>query len=315
MNKDIHARIRGDYLTYITGEDNSKPDRLKEIITPPFRKEVTILRGGDWKIEDNQSVFYFKIKVKNSSKFVITNIQVLITSIPPGLKPESDRYKIEILNPDCFESPQFKFTAKDSCVGDFIKGIVIFTDHTGIQQTITINPFRIEYVCNLLVPKSVTEENYRKNTTSMKERKIFFECDLEPDKLESEVAQILDKNNFFILENPNKIDKPNFRKIRAYAEGKYDKQDVALSIIMQELADHTNKLIIKAMSNKEEKIIDLLRDISMKCDGLKNTPEDLASREFICKNCENLIIIAADTMKSKDFIICEDCGEEIEIPK
>ncbi len=309
VNKDIHARIRGEYLTFI-----SKPDRLKEIITPPYVKEIIILRGGDWKIEDNQSVFYFKVKVKNSSKFVITNIQILLSSIPPGLIPESDRYKIETLNPDSFESPQFKFTATDSCVGDFIKGMVIFTDHTGNQQTIIIKPFRIEYVCNLLVPKSITKENYRINTASMQERKIFFDCDLELDKLESEVAQILDQNNFFMLENPNKIDKPDFRKIRAYAEGKYDKQDVALSVIMQKLADHRNKLIIKAMSYKEEKIIDLLRDISMKCDVLKSIPEDLASLEVICKNCESIIIIT-DNMKSKDFIICEDCGEEIEIPK
>ncbi len=315
VKKDIHARIRGEYLTFITREDNSKPDRLKEeIITPRHIKEITILRGGDWKLENNQSVFYFKVKVKNSSSFVITNIQILLTSIPSGLIPESDRYKIETLNPNSFESPQFKFTAQDSCVGDFIKGTVIYTDHTGNQQTITIKPFRIEYVCNLLVPKSVTKDNFRKNTASMQERKIIFDCDLEPDKLESEVAQILDKNNFFILENPNKIDKPDFRKIRAYAEGKYDKQDVALSVIMQELADHTNKLIIKAMSNKEEKLTDLLRDISMKCDILKSTPEDLASLEVMCKNCEN-IIIATNNMKSKDFIIYEVCGEEIEIPK
>ncbi len=66
------------------------------------------------------------------------------------------------------------------------------------------------------------------------------------------------------------------------------------------------------MSNKEEKIIDLLRDISMKCDAFKSTPEDLASLEVICKNCENIVIVT-DTVKSKDFIICEDCGEEIEI--
>ncbi len=317
MNNDIRARIRGEYLTFIRGEVNSKPNLKKERIASQDMKYIAILRGGDWKIEDNQSVFYFKIKVKNSSKFVITNIQILLTSVPPGLLPELDRYKIETLNPDSFESPQFKFTAKDSCVGDFIKGMVIFTDQKGNQQTITIKPFRIEYVCNLLVPKSITKENYRKNTASMQERKIIFECDLESDKLESEVAQILNKNNFFILDVPNKRDKPDFRKIKAYAEGKYDKQDVALSVIIQKLADQKNKLIIKAMSDKDEKIIDLLRDISIKCDALKSTPEyseDLASIEVNCTNCESIIIVT-DNMKLKDFIICEVCGEEIEILK
>ncbi len=323
-NGDINAKIRGNYLVFKEREKiQVSPQKLLEITKKSIKivrpseissQKINVLRGGDWKIEKNQSIFYFKVKVRNNSKYVLTNIQILLTSIPPGLLPQSDRYRIDTLNPDSFESPQFKFTAKDSCVGDFIKGMVIFTDQMGNQQTITIKPFRIEYVCNLLVPKSITKENYRINTASMQERKIIFDCDLEPDKLESEVAQILDRNNFFILENPNKIDKPDFRKIRAYAEGKYDKQDVALSVIMQGLADHTNKLIIKAMSNKEEKIIDLLRDISMKCDVLKSTPEDLASREVMCKNCESVIIVT-DSMESKDFIICEDCGEEIEIPK
>ena len=67
---------------------------------------------------------------------------------------------------------------------------------------------------------------------------------------------------------------------------------------------NTKKLIIKA-------IIDLLRDINMKCDAFKSTPEDLTSLEVMCKNCESIIIVT-DTMKSKDFIICEDYGEEIE---
>ena len=47
------------------------------------------------------------------------------------------------------------------------------------------------------------------------------------------------------------------------------------------MAWNTNKLIIKAM-------IDLLRDINMKSDAFKSTPEDLASLKVMCKNCESL---------------------------
>ena len=118
-------------------------------------------------------------------------------------------------------------------------------------------------------------------------------------------------NNFYLLENLQELKSPDFRKLKAYAKGKYDKQDVALSVIMQVLADHTNKLILKAMSSKEEKLIDLLRDINMKCDAFKSTPDDLTSLEVMCKNCESIVIVT-DNMKSKDFIICEDCGAEIE---
>ena len=125
---------------------------------------------------------------------------------------------------------------------------------------------------------------------------------------------LLEHNNFFLLENLQELKSLDFRKIKAYAEGKYDKQDVALSVIMQNLAGNKNKLIIKAMSNKEEKIIDLLRDISIKCDAFKSTPRDFTSLEVMCKNCESIITVT-DNMKSKDFIICEDCGEEINTRK
>ncbi len=37
-------------------------------------------------------------------------------------------------------------------------------------------------------------------------------------------------------------------------------------------------------------MIDLLRDINMKCDAFKSTPEDLVSLEVMCKNCESIII-------------------------
>ncbi|KKL20298.1 hypothetical protein LCGC14_2456850, partial [marine sediment metagenome] len=63
--------------------------------------------------------------------------------------------------------------------------------------------------------------------------------------------------------------------------------------------------------NKEEKIIDLLRDISIKCDAFKTTSGDFTFLEVKCKNCESIFTVT-DNMKSKDFIICEDCGEEIE---
>jgi len=238
----------------------------------------------------------------------------VLTSIPTGLISPSDNYKIETLNPNSFESPTFKFIAKDSCVGDLIKGIILFTDHMGNQHTITINPFRIEYVCNLLVPKSVTEEDYEKNTAIMEEKKIVFDCDLSPDKLESEITEILEHNNFYILKNPNNLVKSDFRKLKAYAEGKYDKKDVAFSIIMQQLKDQANKLIIKAMSNKEEKIIDLLKDISIKCDSLKSSSGDSMQFEIICKNCDRITTLK-DYMKLKDVIICESCGKDNENPK
>ncbi|MFX0030670.1 MAG: hypothetical protein ACFE8B_15765 [Candidatus Hermodarchaeota archaeon] len=275
-------------------------------------KNIKITRGGDWKVENNKSIFNFKVKVLNASDYVITNVQIFLTSIPSGLITQNDRYKIDILNPNAYESPSFKFIAKDSCVGDFIKGFVIFNDHLGKQQTTPIIPFEIEYVCNLLVPKSINEEAFRKNTAVMKENKLTFECILPPEELKPEVLEILEQNNFFILKSAPESETPDVKKINAYAEGKYDKQDVALSIIMKKIEEKTNQLIIKAMSTREEKIIDLLKDISIKCDSLKISSDNLSVIEITCENCENVIILT-DYMKLKEFIICEACGEEIKI--
>ncbi|KKM03862.1 hypothetical protein LCGC14_1770120, partial [marine sediment metagenome] len=253
LNADINARIRGDFLTF------NKKDLIvknKQQIFQPI-KDILISRGGDWKIENKQSVFNYKVKVKNNAKFMLTNIQILLTSIPNGLISQSDRYLIDFLSPNSFESPTFKFSAKESCVGDKVKGVVIYNDPKGNPQTVPIQPFKIKYVCNLLVPKPITEENYDKNISSMHEQKIFFDCKLPPDELELEISKILQHNNFYLLDNLQELKSLDFRKLKAYAEGKYDKQDVALSVIVQNLAGDTNKLTIKAMSNKEEKIIDL----------------------------------------------------------
>ncbi|KKM76178.1 hypothetical protein LCGC14_1382780, partial [marine sediment metagenome] len=112
LNADINARIRGDYLIFIKKDLIIKPEQQ----TFQHIKDILILRGGDWKIENKQSVFSYKVKVKNNSEFVLTNIQILLTSIPSGLISQSDKYVIDVLNPNSFESPTFKFSANESCV-------------------------------------------------------------------------------------------------------------------------------------------------------------------------------------------------------
>lgn len=42
--------------------------------------------------------------------------------------------------------------------------------------------------------------------------------------------------------------------------------------------------------------------------------EKFVPNEVICPNCRNRIIIS-DDIKRSDVIVCEKCGEEIEIPK
>ncbi len=230
--------------------------------------EIEILRGGDWKVKENQSVFYYKVKVKNNSRLVISNIQILITSKPKGLSLKSDRYKIHSLNPNSFESPTFKFLAKESCVGNIVEGVVLFIDPSGKLHTIPIKPFEVKYVCNLLVKKKVSKEEFDQKIINMEGKKLTLDCQGQLEEIENSIYSVLENNNFFILDPSPDSYGENYRMIHGYAQGKYDKKDVALSIIMQKLEEHT-QLIIKAMSDEKAKLTDILRDISFQCNDIK----------------------------------------------
>ena len=57
-----------------------------------------------------------------------------------------------------------------------------------------------------------------------------------------------------------------------------------------------------------------LKDISKKCDTLKNSTESSFPVELLCTNCKSLIILT-EYMKSEENTICEKCGHEVKIPK
>lgn len=106
--------IIGIYIVYANRHKNKRK----------VPKGILVTRGGDWTIVGNQSIFNYKIKIKNDSNSVISNMQATITSIPPGLEIESERvFNIPNLNKGAFISPTFKFKATESCVGNKIESI------------------------------------------------------------------------------------------------------------------------------------------------------------------------------------------------
>ena len=253
--------------------ETSKIEFEKAELSEKFKSsQITILRGGNWKIEGNRSVFVYKAKVNNNSEYLISNIQVLITSFPSSLEILKEFHKISSLKPGSFESPSFNFKANESCVGDSIEGIVTFSNPLGKQESINIEPFKIKYVCNLLVPKPINQQDFVHKTENMKGEELIFSCDSEPKALESHLKSILQNNNFYLLDPLQELQNDNYRRIDAYAQGLYDKKDVGLSLLMQEQEKGT-KLIIKGMSEIADKIVDILRDISSKCDDIKSDTE------------------------------------------
>ncbi|MCP4763164.1 MAG: TIR domain-containing protein [archaeon] len=265
--------IEGDNgLKPTTEKISYKTDSIFESERPAFSKDLRILRGGNWMIEGDQSTFYYKVKVKNNSKFVVTDIQILLTSIPGGLNVESDRYKIASLKPGSFESPAFKLFATESCVGDTIECLVTYINPTGKSQTVQIKPFEITYVCNLLVPKDVSREIFDEKVGLMEKGELVILSDQNISKLESKIEDVIRRGNFALLEQIQENKNLDFMKFEGFAEGLYDKQDVALSIAVEKI-DDGSKLVIEAMSDRSEKITDILRDFSSKLDDIKSDTE------------------------------------------
>jgi hypothetical protein len=276
INKEIEAEISGNVLKLRKEPEITRTETIQTQESMPSMKfkskNISVLRGGDWKIEGDQSIFYYKVKVKNDAQLVITNIQILLTSIPRGLETQSKMYEISSLKPGSFESPTFKLMAKESCVGDTVEGIVTFTDPTGEQQTAQIEPFEICYVCNLLVPKEITREEFDEKIDFMEEKKLIIDSDMDVSALESRITQIVKNCNFALLQEMQDSQSGTLRKLDAFAQGLYDKQDVALSVTVKKM-EEGSKLVVKAMSDRSEKVTDLLRDFSWKLDDIKSDTE------------------------------------------
>ena len=276
-NGKIKAQIEGDIIVFKTKAlptsnvaiSGSKSSKTTE---KGLFEEIEVLRGGQWKIEGKQSVFTYKIKVKNASEHVITNIQLILTSIPKGLNLETDKYKIDILNPRSFEAPVFKFFARDSCVGDVIKALVVYTNSKGNSKSIDVQPLEIKYVCNLLVPKEITKAEFEKKTILMEDQKKVTFCSGDLADVESKLTSILEKNNFYLLPKSQNFQGLDYSKIEGFAQGRYDKKEVALEIILQQL-DKNTQLIIKTLSDEKSKLTDILKDISVQCDDIKSDTE------------------------------------------
>jgi len=261
--EDLQKRIREIQFT-------SKPEVGKK--KDKKKGKLDVKRGGDWKVEGNQSVFYFKIKVTNSTDYLIGNVQITLTSIPKGLEAQDHIYKIASMKPGSFESPTFKLQAKESCVGDTITAILTFTNKKGKQKTISVKPFEICYVCNLLSPKQITKEEFDEKIQTMERKQISIESDLDVSALESRLMEIVKNCNFALLQQLQNDQNDNMKIMQGFAEGLYDKQDVALSVVVNKV-EHGSEVVVNALSDRAEKVTDLLRDFSTKLDDIKSDTE------------------------------------------
>ena len=106
----------------------------------------------------------------------------------------------------------------------------------------------------------------------MEEKKLVIESNLDISDLEGKIEDIVTKCNFALLQKIQEDQSESFRKVEAFAQGLYDKQDVALSVAVKKVEDGS-QLVVKAMSDKAAKVTDLLKDFSIKLDDIKSDTE------------------------------------------
>ena len=275
LNKEIRAQIKGHKLVFKI-EEAEVISKTKGRIEIPLTigeyrsRNIKILRGGDWKIEGNQSVVHYKVKIQNHSQYVISNIQLIFGDIPSGLELTTDKLiEFSKLNPSDEVSPTYKLHATDNCVGSVIKGNVNYTDHFGKIHTVKIEPFEICYVCNLLVPKMISREDFNRKIEHMQGKTIKIDSSLNPFEIEKIVKKNIEECNFALLQEIKESQEKGLRRIEGLAQGLYDKQDVAISVAMRQF-EGGSEVEVQTLSDKVEKTTDLMKEINIKLEDIKS---------------------------------------------
>jgi len=275
FNKEINAQISGNILIFKKGMPKIIP-RPKELpqrtqsLGKPVSRNIKITRGGDWKIEGNQSVFNYKVKITNLSQYIISDIQVIFGDIPSGLELRTNKLiEFSKLRPNNEVAPTYKLNATSNCVGSEIKGMVNYSDHFGRLFTYKIEPFEICYVCNLLVPKRVSKEEFDKKIQNMQGKTMVIHSSLSQYELEAIIRKNIEECNFALLKEIKDTHKEGFMRLDGLAQGLYDNQDIAISVAMRKVEEGA-EVEIKTLSDKFEKTTDLMKDISVKLEDIKS---------------------------------------------
>lgn len=122
---------------------------------------------------------------------------------------------------------------------------------------------------NLLIPKLISKQEFDKKTKFMEKKEFTIESDLPASELEDFIVKTITQCNFALLQELKKKQEEGFRNFEAYAQGIYDKQDVALSIVVKKI-DQGSKLTVSTMSNEGAKLFDIVKEYGVTLDEIKS---------------------------------------------
>ncbi|MHA1247580.1 MAG: binary toxin-like calcium binding domain-containing protein [Candidatus Thorarchaeota archaeon] len=248
--------------------------------------------------------FEYKVKVRNTSGSVITNVVVSIVAYPSDCMEliGSDTKKIARIEVNGFRSPQFVFLPTKDCVEGTIHATVSYVDAKDQPHTVTVRPYTIKSVCDLLRPLERPvdefEEMLEEMTSSTQEKTIQWNARVLFERSKT----LLKARNFHLVDTDERVVGSQFMgMLRGLAEGKYTKRRVAVVITIRGEVDGPESIVtVRALGD----------DMSM----LPTTIEELGARidSWTCLRCgaplgEEAVVI----IKSRGTVKCEYCGHTL----
>ncbi len=298
LSSDLVARLESSTKPVHTSPPTAQ--------TPPTQttsaNTVEVLRGG----EIIGGKFEYKIKVKNSSNFVVTNVTVTVVAYPQdcmNLTSGSSK-TIARIEPAGFRSPQFTFSPTKDCVEGQILATVSYIDHENNLQLKSVEPYVIRSVCDLLIPLEQSPEIFEKLIIDMESTSEERILEWNPEVLFSKAQKLLPIKNFHVVDSDSKIIGSQFTgTIRGFAEGKYTGKKVAIqALISGSTRGNQATLVIEGLGE----------DIAM----LPTTIEEISNGigSWICMNCGAAIDVEGVTkIKQNNPVSCQYCHQTLTI--
>ncbi len=181
--------------------------------------------------------FIYKVKVKNTTDFIIADVTIHLASYPREcmtLATEEIRH-VPKIEPGGFRSLEFELVPQKDCVEGSLISTVNYVDYKNELRTMTVQPFTLKSVCDLMEPLAIPETAFDSLVKSWARTQeiVTFKGENVRAMIE-DVPAIFESKNFHPVAQKIKEDGDNLlAEIKGIAVGKYTKRKMALIVQVQ----------------------------------------------------------------------------------
>jgi len=263
---------------------------------------VQVMRGCE--VVGNK--FVYKIKVKNDSNYVITNVVATIVGYPSEqLQLEGDPVKTILrIEVGGFRSPEFILIPTKDCVEGKILATVSFIDYRDGVHTINVRPYTIRSVCDLLRPVDIMPQHLDALLDTMESTQEDVHVNCNPRILFKKILALLPSKNFFVVDSTQEEVGEHFvGTIRGFAEGKYTSARMAAVIRITGKKNSRSSLVgLQVLGD----------DLSMVPTTAQELKESASS--WLCLHCgAPLDPASVMRLKGQVPVKCDSCGHTLSI--